>query len=207
MSADFLRRYTDLPALLCMLSERKITLLDPKSWDDTNDSYYLAQYRDKQNRKSVLALCFSQVPETYHHWRVFSQGSSGVCIYFRRDTLLAALRKQDGVTARVVEYLPILEARKRTLQTKELPFIKREAFRPEAEFRVVFESDESLPSIKIPIDLSCIDRILLSPWLHKSLTQATKEAIRSVNGCKKLKVSRSNLLSNEEWKTIGGKAT
>ncbi len=79
MREAFLRRYTDLPALIYLLNERKITLLDPKSWDDQNDAYFLALYKEKKNLRSVLALCFSQAPETYHHWRVFASGSSGAC--------------------------------------------------------------------------------------------------------------------------------
>src|SRR5438046_430793 len=38
---SYLRRYTDLPALLHILRKQQITLLDPQNWDDTNDSYFL----------------------------------------------------------------------------------------------------------------------------------------------------------------------
>ena len=75
MSKEFLRRYTDVPALIYFLRERKITLLDPQSWDDSNDSHYLTLYREKNRLRSVLALCFTQTSETYHHWRVFSGGT------------------------------------------------------------------------------------------------------------------------------------
>jgi Family of unknown function (DUF6152) len=44
VSKNYLRRYTDIPALISLLSERKITLLDPASWDDKNDSRFLALY-------------------------------------------------------------------------------------------------------------------------------------------------------------------
>lgn len=203
-----LRRYTDLPALLYLLREQKITLLDPKSWDDSNDSHYLSKYKEKKKLKSVLALCFSQTAETYHHWRVFSPGPSGVCIVFNRDPLLTSLHKQKGVKTRDVEYLTLVNARKRIFKTAELPFLKRAAFKPESEFRAVFESTtEELPSINISIDLSCIRSISLSPWLHKSLAPAATAAIRAVNGCEKLKVSRSTLIANEEWKSIAAKAT
>jgi hypothetical protein len=204
----YLRRYTDLPALLYLLREQQITLLDPKSWDDSNDSHYLSQYKEKKKLKSVLALCFSQTPETYHHWRVFSSGPSGVCILFNRDPLVASLRKQRGVKTQDVEYLTLNNARKRTFRTSELPFIKRAAFKPESEFRAVFESTaDALPSINIAIDLSCIRSISLSPWLHKSLAPAATAAIRSVDGCEQLKVSRSTLIANEEWKSIAARAT
>ena len=72
-SAPVLRRYTDLPALLYLLRTRSITLLDPSSWDDKNDSYYLEKYKEKKSLQTVLALCLSTAEETYHHWRVVFQ--------------------------------------------------------------------------------------------------------------------------------------
>jgi hypothetical protein len=60
MSGDYLRRYTDLTALIYLLRKRKLTLLDPSSWDDSNDSHYLTLYKEKRKLKSVLALCFMQ---------------------------------------------------------------------------------------------------------------------------------------------------
>lgn len=70
MSGDYLRRYTDLTALIYLLRKRKLTLLDPGSWDDSNDSHYLTLYKEKRKLKSVLALCFMQTDERYHHWSV-----------------------------------------------------------------------------------------------------------------------------------------
>jgi hypothetical protein len=37
----FLRRYTDLAALFYLLSTQKLTLLEPRKWEDKNDSFYL----------------------------------------------------------------------------------------------------------------------------------------------------------------------
>lgn len=200
-STDYLRRYTDLPALLYLLQEKKITLLDPKSWDDRNDSCALSQYKKRKTLKSVLALCFSQTGETYHHWRVYSPGPSGVCIIFRRERLLAALNSQDGIKVQGVEYLSLVNVKERRITIDELPFVKRSAVRQEIEFRALFESStETLPSIHISIDLSCISGIRLRPWLHESLSQPIIDAIRAVESCAKLKVSRSTLISNEEWK-------
>jgi IS66 Orf2 like protein len=96
-SSEILRRYTQLPALLYMLTERKLSLLDPGSWDDKNDSYYLDLYREKKKVKTVLALCFAMDAETYQHWTVFPGGSAGVCIQFEKKKLVAALRRRVGV--------------------------------------------------------------------------------------------------------------
>ena len=55
VSTKYLRRYCDLAALVYLLNARKITLLNPESWDDSNDSYYLSLYKKRKGLKSVLA--------------------------------------------------------------------------------------------------------------------------------------------------------
>ncbi len=204
----YLRRYTDLPALLNMLSAKQLTLLDPKTWDDRNDSFFMSLYKDRKNLKTLLALCFSQTAETYHHWRVFSNGPAGVCIVFDRAALLQSVQRTPGVLCRGIEYLTLKDAKARTLKTDELPFVKRYGFKPEKEFRVAFESPvEELLSLDIPIEIACIRSVSLSPWMHPSLSKSTVTAIRAIDGCSKLKVSRSTLISNEQWKSLGKNAT
>jgi hypothetical protein len=203
----YLRRYTDLPALLHLLSCRQITLLDPKAWDDRNDSFYMSLYKERKKLKTVLALCFSQASETYHHWRVFSNGPAGVCIVFERDALLKALKKA-GVSTGPMNYFTLKKARERAFRVDQLPYVKRFGFKPEREYRAVYtsRSDEQL-SIPIPITLDCIRSISLSPWMHASLSKSTVAAIRRIEGCGRLKVSRSTLISNERWKNFGQNAT
>jgi hypothetical protein len=204
MSEPFLRRYTELPALVNALRNRQITLLDPQTWDDRNDSYYLSLYKQRKTLKTVLALCFTTCPETYHHWRVFANGTSGVCIRFDRPTLLRALRVQGGIRTGKVKYLTLKEIRNRRLTVKELPFLKRAAFEPEEEYRVIFESAaKAYPALNIRMPLSAIRRITLSPWLHPALSPDVKKIIKSIPGCSGLEVVRSTLIGNTEWKNLG----
>jgi hypothetical protein len=199
-----LRRYTDLPALIYLLNERKITLLDPKSWDDQNDAYYLSLYKEKKDLSSVLALCFTQASETYHHWRVFASGSSGVCIRFTRSELLAAAKAQLGVRAKTVTYLTLRKIRDRQLRIRELPFLKRFAFEHEDEFRLLYESETAqLSKLDIPVPLKCIQRVTLSPWMHPSLVSHVKRTVRAIKGCTALEIVRSTLIGNAEWKRLG----
>ena len=212
MNEKYLRRYTDLPALIYLLSEKKITLLDPRSWDDSNDSHYLSLYKKRKELKSLLALCFTQKSETYHHWRVFAPGSSGVLIRFKRAKLLQILKKINGIKTGDVEYFKIEEL-KTKLRNKEivvdrLPFIKRYPFEDEGEFRIIFESIKlELTKKDIPITLSCIDRIYLSPWVHESLINHIKKILKAINGCKNIEIYRTTLINNESWKKIGKFAT
>lgn len=202
----FLRRYTDLPSLLHILAGRKLTLLDPKTWDDKNDSAFMEIYKDRKKLKTVLALCFSQAPETYHHWKVFSNGPAGVCIVFEREKICDAL-KNGGADVRNVTYMTLAKARENPVFVDHMPFIKRNGFKPEAEVRAVYTSNVSSDfAFDISIQLDCIRSISLSPWMHPSLRGSTVKAIRKTNGCSTLKVSRSTLISNEEWKNLGESA-
>jgi len=204
MSEDYLRRYTDLTALMYSLHKRKITLLDPASWKDTNDSHYLTLYKEKRKLKSVLALCLMQTDERYHHWSVFATGPSGVCIKFRRDELLAAVRKHAHIHMKSVTYLKLQEIRRKTLKVADLPFLKRHAFEHETEFRMIYTSKtDKLSNLDIPIPLSCIEKITLSPWMPPSLSSYVKKTLRSIKGCSDLDIVRSTLIGNAEWKKLG----
>ncbi len=199
-----LRRYTDLPAVLYLLHQRTITLLDPAAWDDTNDSYYLNLYKQRSNLSSVLALCFTQAAETYHHWRIFAPGASGICVCFKRANLLFAVKGQAGLLHRDVRYLTLTKMRAKRPKVEDLPFLKRIAFQNEAEFRFVYQSStDSFRSLDVAIRLKCIDRVVVSPWIHPSLFQHVKATLRSVPGCSGLKVTRSTLIGNEKWKSLG----
>lgn len=134
-----LKRYTDIPALIYLLRNQSITLLNPKSWDDTNDIYFLEQYKDKCGLKTLLALCFTGASETYHHWHVFSGGSSGVCITFKKEIFLGELSTTPGISHGEVKYKTINVMRKAKLEIAQLPYIKRYGFQDEGEYRLIFK--------------------------------------------------------------------
>lgn len=202
-----LRRYTDLPALLHILTTRRLTLLDPTFWDDKNDAHFMAVYKARKKLKSLLALCFSEASETYHHWRVFSGSPAGVCIVFDKNRLLEDIAQVPEISVGSMNYLTMTEARRKSFQIDELPFVKRYAYKPEREFRALYASPSvETSSLDLPILLSSISRISLSPWMHASLSKSSARAIRAIDGCEKLRVSRSTLISNEQWKKLANSA-
>jgi len=154
-----LRRYTDIPALIYMLRKGKLTLLNPASWDDRNDSHYISLYKEKKQLGAVLALCFTEAGETYHHWRVFSSGTSGVCIRFNKTRLLEHVEENTTIRFGPAQYRMMDHVRSSAISIDDLPFLKRYAFRDEKEFRLLYETKRPLQSKDFPLPLECIDRI------------------------------------------------
>ncbi|WP_353225458.1 DUF2971 domain-containing protein [Salinisphaera hydrothermalis] len=197
----FLRRYTELPFLIDFLETKEITLLNPSAWDDRNDSYYLQQYAEAYDLPSIFSLCLTETDETYHHWRVFSHGASGVCIEFHKSLLLKDVTQITGLRAEPVLYRTLDDLRSRPPEIQELPFLKRYAFGDEMEYRFFMAcAKRKTATFRIPVGLSAINRVMLSPWLPREVAKRTKSALRSIRGCSKLKVYRSTLVENEAWK-------
>ena len=202
--STFLRRYTDLPFLFDYLRTKELALLSPKSWDDKNDSFFVEQYAKKHNFQSTYALCLAEAPETYHHWKVFTSGSSGVCIEFKKDELIAHALKVKGLRAEPVSYSTIKALRASRPKPEQLPFLKRQAFGDEAEFRLFVARHEPFTApIRFTVPANTLNRIVLSPWIPKSVSDQVKSTIKEMAGCKTLKVYRSTLVENEGWKQLG----
>lgn len=203
----FVRRYTTLSSALDTLVHERLVLLSPSKWDDTNDVEFMELYRAHADAKSVLALCCAMASETYHHWRVFTQGMEGVCIEFEKAALETAVQDHAGVIAGPVDYLQIrqLEA----LDPEEahrLPFVKREGYSDEREWRIVATClDEPKLTLPIGIDLGSITRLVLNPWMPPALADNLRPIIRGLPGCAKLKIEASALTNSDRWKAAGKK--
>ncbi|TKB23853.1 DUF2971 domain-containing protein [Desulfopila sp. IMCC35006] len=198
---NFLRRYTNLPSLFDILQNQRITLLDPSTWDDKNDSFFMEKYKDKKGLKTLLGLCFTEKGETYHHWKVFSSGSSGVCVVFKKDELLQYVKNISGTKCNQVSYKRIKQIKDSPPTISEMPFIKRLPYQDEKEFRIIYEHKITIKNHKqISIKLDSIEKITLSPWTPEQLIQPVRQAIKNIAD---IPVLKTTLLSNEQWKNIG----
>lgn len=205
MTTKILKRYTSFPALIYMLQHKSLTLLNPGTWDDGNDKHCLEQYKEKKGLSVLLAACFTDAPETYHHWRVFAGDSSGCCVSFLKAPLLKKLDSTRGIKYGEVDYRTLAKMRATAPTVDELPFIKRSGYADESEFRVVYEATQgrlTKKDVSIPID--CIDQIAFNPWINRSLYSAAKRLLLTIPDCKALtdKIVRSTLTGNTAWKEI-----
>jgi hypothetical protein len=60
--------------------------------------------------------------------------------------------------------------------------------------------DDAVEYKDYPIQLTCIRRITLSPWMSKTLAASVKKTLKSIPGCAMIKISRSTLVDNDAWK-------
>jgi hypothetical protein len=187
-----------------MLQTKTITLLNPATWDDKNDAYFMSEYKRKLCAQSVLAICFAKCTETYHHWRVFSNGPDGVCIEFEKDRIIAAFQGTADVKMGDVQYKLIDALKKKSIiDVEELPFLKRKPYEDEKEYRVIhIDYSESKEAESFPIEISSIKRITLSPWMARPLRDSVAKTLQSITDCDKLKISRSTLIGNNEWQAL-----
>ena len=84
--------YTTLPVLLDLLKRRRLVLLDPKSWEDKNDSGVMEENKRRKKVPRLFALCFSWGDETIHQWKAFADGISGCCIEFDAQRIRVPMR-------------------------------------------------------------------------------------------------------------------
>lgn len=196
-------RYTDIPSVIDMLANRRITLLDPRKWEDKNDTAFLEIYRKRRGLSTLLALCLTETQETFHHWRVFSSGNSGACVVFKKERLLKAFGGVDGIRTGKVQYRKIEELELSRPRTQSLPYLKRHPYRDEKEFRIIYGAVGSEEQVRhFPIDLECIRRVVLSPQLHLGLTDAIRRQLRNIEGCGSLSITRTTLLDNPRWQKL-----
>jgi hypothetical protein len=198
-----LRRYTELAPLFYLLQKKELTLLSPRSWDDRNDAFFLEAYRRQMDLQCVLALCFTEAAETYHHWRVFAGSPSGVCLVFDKQRLLASLRRAGDVTPQPVKYMTIADLRKAASRSRDLRFTKRYPFRDEREFRIIFQDPAlQLETKDIPFDPAALQQVVVNPWMPRAVYESVRTLIRSIRGWQDLRVERTTLVDNEQWRQL-----
>jgi hypothetical protein len=200
-TAPILNRYTSLPVALDILVQRRVTLLSPETWEDRNDAFYLERYREEKSLRTLVAICFSARGETFHHWKVFSSGSSGVCIEFDKNLLLKAFPSSRGFRYGQIEYRFVKTVSNRRPEVETWPFLKRKAFKDEGEFRIIYENQAAHEHTKhVDIDLGTINKVTLSPWLPDAVAESVRALIKTIKGCERLPVNRSSLIDNSGWK-------
>jgi hypothetical protein len=202
MSDKDLRRYTTLSHLLDILITSEITFSNPDNWDDKNDQYGMKIYKDKKALKTLLAVCFTQGREAYHHWRVFCGKDDGVCIHFSRELFLPVFKPRDGFKHNDMQYKKLDNLDKIPPQREDLPFLKRKGYIGEQEYRIIYENRQKMSEKRVRFDINCIKKIRINPWVSDNGYEAIKETIITLPRYQKLKgrIFKSGLVTSDLWK-------
>jgi hypothetical protein len=197
----FLNRFTTLPVLLDLLQRKKLTLLDPKLWDDKNDSEVILEYKKRKGIKNLFALCLSYGDETVHHWKSFSNGPSGCVIEFDAKKLFFILSQIPNLRHGKVEYKKIadIEDRNIELDINQMPFIKRWPYRCEEEYRIIAEKNSKDTFFEIDIPLDIITKITISQLMQEPIYNTIKSYLKDLRGNPDSRISRSTLYENKRW--------
>lgn len=205
MLTDVIRRYTSIAAVIDILKRQQLPLLNPESWDDRNDCYFMQLYKETNSLGGLYGLCAAQCTETYHHWKVFTGAADGACIEIWREPLEAMLDGLEGVRYGTVDYLPLSRVDRLTrADAASLPFCKRAGFTDENEFRIIAETTEPQAQVlRIDFPLALIGRIELNPWLPDSVAASVMTVLTSINPDLEINIRRSYLIDSGRWKRAG----
>lgn len=194
-----LNRYTTLPVLLDLLKRRRLVLLDPKSWEDKNDSGVMLEYQRRRQAPRLFALCFSWGDETIHQWNTFADGISGCCIEFDAQPLIAHLRTVVDARFRCIKYLRLDELKDDAIRIEDMPFIKRWPYRCEEEFRAIWEGKSEDAFFEIEIDLTMINKVTINQRMPKQVYDTIREYLREAFDDPDQRISHSTLYENTRW--------
>ena len=127
-----------------------------------------------------------------------------MCISFKRKPLVDLLEGSGSVRSGEVRYLKIKDLKSSNAAVEEMPFLKRAPYNPEHEFRFIYESKAvRLRAKSYPIQLSCIDRIYLSPWMPEGVAESVKRLLKDIPEANALSINRSTLIRNDDWQAYG----
>lgn len=196
-----LNRFTSLPVLLDLLQRKKLTLLDPKLWDDKNDTEIILEYKKRKKIKSLFAVCLSCGDETVHHWKTFSNGTSGCVIEFDCNRLFAILDKIPNLRHQKVVYkkLSEIEDKNTNIDVNEIPFTKRWPYRCEEEYRIIVENNSEDKFFEIDIPLEIIKKVTISQQMPQPIYETIKGYLKTLKGNPDSRISKSTLYENKRW--------
>jgi hypothetical protein len=195
-----LRRYTKFDHLLGALSTGKMHLRDTSDWEDRNDKFSIALFKEKKSVDALHALCFSKSSTKFHLWSLYGHREKGACAVLLMDHLIKEASKRSFI-ARDVIYETIRKLKSpNQYNIDDLPFLKRNPYSAENEFRIISIGNNIDPSLLfLPVTPYIVVRVEINPWASDAEFSNMKQKINSVPGYEATEVIQSKILSSPNW--------
>lgn len=187
-------KYVALPVLLDIVKTKKLTLRNPSAWADKNDVKMLELYRVKKKCKYVCASCFTMAYDSIYHWTAFSK--DGVCckIQFNPKNIMDLFNSYSNLKQGVVIYRD--KKHLDDITVDQYPFVKREQFECEKEYRIVMASNE-FETFDITLKEENFREIDLPDGMSNDEFKKVKAEIKTY--LPNVKVSHSTLNNCAQW--------
>lgn len=198
----WLKKYTNLKHLEYILKEKKLYLGAPHEWDDQNDGVCIQLFTELRDIKyRIRATCLTSSPDRFHFWDIYGGRKNGVCLWFDRDKLVGDINNDSTLISNFVEYRSSSDLN--NILPEQLPFLKREQYRDECEFRVMRTKElQGNDDSKFAFSSFSLKKIYLNPWLNASTNAAKKMEIggwlKEV-GLDDVEVKQNRSLLYEKW--------
>ena len=194
----WLKKYTKLKYLEGILEESSLFLGEPDSWPDKNDGEAMKLYKVGKKIQSIRATCLNMGADRYHFWEVYGGREHGVCLWFDSSLLLRDIKDDATLSHRAVHYRFSSEGR--DLKLSDLPFLKRQQYSDEREYRVVRECCVAQScSGKLKFSPKSLVRIYLNPWLDDVEVANYSNVIHSNDEFRTVQVLQNNSLLHGGW--------
>jgi len=191
-SPKSLKHYTNFYSLISILSTKSLYLSDPAGWEDKNDFASVDAFA-RSRSCSVRIFCLTYEEEAVHHWNTYAEGMTGCRIDFNTGLFLKKVESIPGLICRKMEYLKYpFDLSK--YKADDYPFIKRNPYKCDMEYRVVWAGKGKPPVI--PTD-GLIKRVTLSPYMKDNVRDSVCNLIKDKYKIKE--VCKSAILNYPQW--------
>jgi hypothetical protein len=189
-----LKHYTSIENLFKILDTSRLLLSKPKNWEDKNDYAALRAFCRLKGTKARV-LCFLDGEESIHHWNTFSKNGYGCSISFARDEILKQT-KGDNFLHNSVKYKHVItDEELRKMDNKDIPFLKRNQYECEKEYRIIWFGTGKAPKVPFKRE-TAIRRIILSPRIPDTNRKKIKDYLKIKYG---LEAEFSRVFESEQW--------
>ena len=193
-NSSWLKKYTELKHAENILTTCSLHLGNPRCWPDKNESELIKIYETAKDATRVRASCLTGAADRFHFWTVFGNKQKGICFWFDRKSLIADIKKENGLIAQNVRY-------KKPTTLSEIPFSKRAQYSDEKEFRVLTRQQTGHVPTSFSFAPNTLRRIYLNAWLSNKKLENEKDRIKELlrGNLSHVEIFQSRVVRKKAW--------